>query len=72
MRVTATVPGCEAWIEYTEFWSRNDFRRVTGLKDQEFLDFLAAKTVAVHIDAVDEDTVVVCGWGCSDSRNSSG
>ena len=57
MRVTATVPGCEAWIEFTEFWSRNDFRRVTNLKDQEFLDFLATKAVAVHIDAVDGEPI---------------
>ena len=59
MKVTADVPGFDAWVEFTDVWSRVDLRRVLSLQDQEFLDFLAAKTRACYIEAVDGDPITV-------------
>lgn len=50
MRVTATVPGCDTWIEFTDVWSRVDLRNAANLDGQPFLDFLATKIVACRID----------------------
>jgi hypothetical protein len=59
MRVDANVPGYTAWIEFTESWSRADMRRVFDLDGQEFLDFLAGKTTACHLDVVEGDAITV-------------
>ena len=59
MRVTATVPGYEAWIEFSEVWNRVDLRRVMELDGQKFLDFLAGKTTACHLDTTEGEPITV-------------
>jgi hypothetical protein len=59
MRVTASVPGFEAWIDFTDVWSRADLRRVMDLDGQEFLDFLAAKAETCYIEAVDGNPITM-------------
>ena len=59
MRVTATVPGYDAWIEFSEVWNRVDLRRVMELDGQKFLDFLANKTIACHLDTTEGEPITV-------------
>lgn len=59
MRVTATVPGYDAWIEFTDVWNRADLRRVMELDGQKFLDFLAGKTTAVHLDTTEGEPITL-------------
>ena len=59
MRVAATVPGYDAWIEFSDIWNRVDLRRVLDLDGQDFLDFLASKTTACHLDTTEGEPITV-------------